>query len=137
MKKRDIHNLRKLLAVKQQAESLKYKQRKMEQQGLLDEAARCLKDSHQLQLEKTADLSAGDLIAANRFRISLRNRSAILTTAAHSLDEMVDDLRVKTCEAINRESAIDKLAKESEKQDRLEKNGQDEAAREQSIFLQR
>lgn len=137
MKKRDMQNLRKLLAVKQQAESLKYKQRKLEQQSLLDEAARCIKESHRLHLETKDDHTAGDLIAANRFRKSLRQRSAILTTAAHSLDEMVDDLRLKTCAAINRESAIKKLAKESEKQDRVEKNSRDEGAREQNIILKR
>lgn len=137
MKKRDIKTLEKLLAVKQQAASLKYKQRKVERQELLDEAARCLKESHRLQTDANAAATAGDLIMANRFRESLRERSVILTAAAGSLDEMIDDLRTKTCEAINRESAIKTLAGASDKQDRAETNNRDEAAREQRVILAR
>ena len=137
MKKRDIQTLKKLLAVKQQAASLKYKQRKTERQELLDEAARCLQESYRLHTDADGVVTAGDLIMANRFRKNLRERSTILTAAAGSLDELVDNLRIKTCEAINRESAIEKLAVKSEKQDRADTNNRDESAREQRVILSR
>ncbi len=135
MKKNDILKLSKLLALKQQATSLKYRKRLAEQQQLLDEAARCLRDSHRLDLGDNHEPTAGDLIAANRFRKNLRRKSEDLTTAAHSLNEMIEKLRANTRLALTREAALETLLADLKKKIRADANNQDEERREQNTLI--
>lgn len=137
MKKSDVKTLSKLFTLKQQAASLKYKQRLTEQQHLFEEAARCLRESYITQIDSTEAPTAGDLIAETRYRKSLRERSARLIIAAHSLDEMIAELRANTRMALTREAAMERLTVEVEKQTRAEANGRDETSREQMILIDR
>ncbi len=134
MKRRDILRLSELLALKQQAASLKYRKQLAEQQRLYDEAARYARDSLALIFDEDSEPTAAALVAANRFRKSLRNKSEQLIAAAHSLDEMIDGLRTNTREALTREAALESLLTELKKKIRAEANSRDEELREQNTL---
>jgi|GEM_PF-7056095 len=137
MNHKDAETLRDLLALKKQAASLKYKARLAEQQTLLDRSADCIRNSAQVDFYCNGVPSAGDLVAASRFQSHLRVRAARLETAARSLDDLLETMRNKMRQSVNRETAAETLVTEAERIRRLRVNEKDESTREEITLMRR
>ena len=135
MKKQDIETLHRLFEMKQQAIALQYRKLLTEQNRLLEDAAQCMRESYATDDEDSEHVSAGDLAARNRFRKHLRLKSARLVAAARSMDELIDGVRKKTRQALNRETAATSLLNDAKDKTRAEVNKRDESAREQITLM--
>lgn len=135
MKKQDIETLHRLFEMKQQSVAMQYRRLLAEQNRLLQEAEKCLRESYATDTDDAEPLSAGDLTARNRFRKHLRHKSARLVAAAKTMDDLIDGLRKKTRLALNRESAANSLLTDAKTKVRAETNKKDESAREQITLM--
>ncbi len=135
MKKKDIETLHRLFEMKQQAAALQYKRLLSEQNKLYDEAAQCMRESYAVNIDDAGQPSAGELAAMNRFRKHLRLKSARLVAAAKTMDDVIDGLRKKTRQALNRETAASTLLTDVKQKVRSETNKRDESAREQITLM--
>ena len=134
MKRTDIFRLRKLLMLKQQAAALNYKKSLTDREALRQRATDLARRSYSRDPDVADAPSAGDLHAANRYRLSLRNRAQSLLEAAMSLDGPIEHLRAKTTVALGREVAMERLMRAAKKEIRQQAGEREEASREQIVL---